>query len=421
MPLSRWQSSLLARQTNLRQENLWRSRQELLSAQGPVVQSHGELLINFSSNDYLGFANHPRLISATKHAVNAWGVGSGASHLVTGHQSPHHAFELAIADFVGAERALLFSNGYMANLAVQSALLERSDLVLQDKLSHASLIDGAQLSSATLKRYRHCNLAHAESFLQASHDQQKCMIATDGVFSMDGNIAPLAELKKLADQYQALLYVDDAHGIGVVGEQGRGGLEQIGCQPNDNVLLLGTLGKAFGSFGAFVAGDGLVIEHLIQKARSYIYTTALPPAVVAASHAGLMLIQEQGSALRQHLDELITLFKTGVEQLKLPLMPSSTPIQPLVLGSTEMTLKASQYLRKKGFLVTAIRPPTVPKNSARLRFTFSAAHTKEQVEQLLECLASDEMQSLMSAESEGESKSQYRNENNNEEMVKGRG
>lgn len=425
--LSRWQSSLLEQQTRLQQAQLWRNRQQLSSAQGAVVQCDGEHLINFSSNDYLGLANHPGLIGAMQKAASTWGVGSGASHLVTGHQTPHHAFEQAIAEFVGAERALLFSTGYMANLAVQTALLDKSDVVLQDKLSHASLIDGAQLSAAKFKRYRHADVSHAESLLQRlqSNNQsskeeplsdrrssegrlnegrlsegkwQKCMIATDGVFSMDGNIAPLTDLKALADQQQALLYVDDAHGIGVVGEQGCGSLELANLQPKDNILLLGTLGKAFGSFGAFVAGDDLFIEQLIQSARSYIYTTSLPAAVVSASHAALSLIQEQGDGLRQHVNELTTSFKAGVEQLGLPLMASNTPIQPLVLGSASAAMKASQLLRENGFLVTAIRPPTVPPGSARLRFTFSAAHTKAQVQQLLDCLASDDMQALFATE-----------------------
>jgi len=381
-----WQKSLRQRQHNIRQASLWRSRRELGSAQSPDITMSGDALLNFSSNDYLGLANHPTLISNAQRALGEWGVGSGASHLVCGHQTPHHQLEQALATYVGAERAVLFSTGYMANLAVATALTSKHDLILQDKLNHASLIDGARLSDAQFKRYAHANVEHASTLLQGA-EFENALIMTDGVFSMDGDIAPLTDLKALADEHQALLFVDDAHGLACMGQNGLGALALSGLRPNDNVLLMGTLGKAFGSFGAFVAGDSLYIEQLIQSARSYIYTTALPPAVAATSCAAIALLEQSGTGLRQRLQVNITYFKARVSALGLTLMPSSSAIQPLMLGDEERALALSASLYEQGFLVTAIRPPTVPKGSARLRFTLSASHTSEQIDLLINALA----------------------------------
>jgi len=348
-------------------------------------QQRLKALLNFSSNDYLGLANHPELIEAAKQSLEQWGVGSGASHLVCGHLEPHHKLEQKIASFVGAERAVLFSTGYMANLAVATALTSKRDLILQDKLNHASLIDGARLSDAQFKRYAHGNVSHAQTIL-ASSRCDKALIMTDGVFSMDGNIAPLIQLKQLSDDHDALLFIDDAHGLACMGESGRGALELAGLTPCENVLLMGTLGKAVGSFGAFVAGDALYIEQLIQSARSYIYTTAIPPVVAATSMASIELIEQQGTVLRDSLERNIEQFKRGAQELGLTLMDSNSAIQPLVLGDEDKALALSARLYDQGFLVTAIRPPTVPKGSARLRFTLSASHSSDQITQLLNAL-----------------------------------
>lgn len=377
---------LQAQQADLRAKDLWRTRHTLTSAQQPLVQYDGESVVNFSSNDYLGLANHPALIEAAVKASQQWGVGSGASHLVCGHQTPHHQLEESLAEYVGAERALVFSSGYMANLAVCTALLAKPDLILQDKLNHASLIDGARLSDAQFKRYAHADLRHARALLSDSQ-YRHCLILTDGVFSMDGDVAPLAELKALVDDVGGLLVVDDAHGFACVGDSGRGSLEQCGLTPQGNVLMMGTLGKALGNFGAFVAGDETYIEQLIQSARSYIYTTALPPAVAATTDAALSLVRTQGDELRAVLAQRISYFKTRAEQANLRLMPSKTAIQPLVVGDESVAMALSHYLFDAGFYVTAIRPPTVPTGSARLRFTLCATHTEQQIDELFNALA----------------------------------
>ena len=382
---TQWQKNIADRQQSLKSNSLWRSRREVASAQQASITVNDDSLVNFSSNDYLGLANNPSLIKAAQQAVEQWGVGSGASHLVCGHQSPHHQLEERLANFVGAERALLFSTGYMANLAVATALASKQDIILQDKLNHASLIDGARLSDAQFKRYAHTDIEHAENILQRT-EFDKALLMTDGVFSMDGNIAPLTELKKLADNYQGLLLVDDAHGLACMGQTGRGALELSGLSPQDNVLLMGTLGKAVGSFGAFVAGDASYIEQLIQSARSYIYTTAMPPGVAATSLASIELIEQGGAQMRSALQHNINHFKEGVLRLGLTLMPSDSAIQPLVLGDEERAIRLSDALYDQGFLVTAIRPPTVPKGSARLRFTLSAPHSLKQIDELLSVL-----------------------------------
>lgn len=381
-----WQKKLEAKQAQLRKDSLWRARREVCSAQQTQIELAGSSLLNFSSNDYLGLANHSMLKQCAQGSIEQWGVGSGASHLVCGHQTPHHQLERTLADFVGAERALLFSTGYMANLAVATALTSKNDLVLQDKLNHASLIDGARLSNAQFKRYRHTDTDHAALILSRS-EFSDAIIMTDGVFSMDGNVAPLAQLKQLADQTQALLFVDDAHGLGCMGDSGRGALEAAGLAPTENVLLMGTLGKAIGSFGAFVAGDQVYIEQLIQSARSYIYTTALPPAVAATSMAAVALLNKEGGRLRSSLQRNIEQFKSGVAACGLELMPSDSAIQPLVLGEEAKAIEFSHHLYERGILVSAIRPPTVPQGSARLRFTLSAAHTTEQIVILLDALS----------------------------------
>lgn len=365
-------------------DNRLRQRHTLASAQGPLVEVGCERLLSFCSNDYLALANHPKLSDAAKKAIDHYGVGSGASHLVCGHSAEHHALEEELADLTGRDRALLFSTGYMANLGVINALLTRGDTVLEDRLNHASLIDGGLLSAAKLQRYHHNDMEQLNTRLAACESGQK-LVVTDGVFSMDGDIAPLKTMAQLCQKHDACLVVDDAHGIGCLGDTGGGCAEHFGLSQNELPVLIGTLGKSFGSFGAFVAGSEALIESLIQFARTYIYTTALPPAVAAATRAALVLLKEE-SWRRDQLQALITQFRQGCEALGLELMPSTTPIQPLVLGSEALALRFSEALKEQGFWVTAIRPPTVPEGSSRLRFTFTAGHSAEQVERLLGAL-----------------------------------
>ena len=350
-----------------------------------LVRVGGRTLVDFSSNDYLGLARHPALADAMRECASSAGSGSGASHLVTGHGAEHERLEEELAAFTGRERALLFSTGYMANLAVVSTLAGRGERVLLDRLSHASLLDGALLSGATLKRYPHADAAAAAA-LVAAHRERTALIATDGLFSMDGDLAPVAELARAARTADAWLAVDDAHGLGVLGPRGRGTLELLGIASDDAPVLIGTLGKAFGCFGAFVAGARDLIEYLTQKARPYIYTTALPQPVAAASRAALKVAQAE-SWRRERLATLIERFRRRAAQEQLPLTASRTAIQPIVLGSEGAVLAAQRELAGKGLWVIAIRPPTVPKGSARLRVTLSAAHTEEQTDQLIEALA----------------------------------
>jgi 8-amino-7-oxononanoate synthase len=348
----------------------------------PVVD--GNRVINFCSNDYLGIAGDARVAAAMQSAAADWGVGSGAAHLVTGHTHEHHALEEELAAFTGREAALLFSTGYMANVGVITALTARGEVVLQDRLNHASLIDGARQSDARLQRYEHADACDAARCL-ANAEGRTSLIATDGVFSMDGDIAPLPELAALAGQHDAWLLVDDAHGLGVLGNQGRGSVELAGLEATQVPLLVGTLGKAFGSFGAFVAGSREIVDLIMQKARSYIYTTALPPAVAAATRASLRIVIEE-SWRRERLASLIARFRAGAAQRALPLLASSTPIQPVVLPGAARCLAASRTLMQRGFWVSAIRHPTVPAGTERLRVTISAGHSEQQVDALLDAL-----------------------------------
>ncbi len=367
----------------LRGAQLYRTRRVLDCPQGPRPLIGGRGLLAFCSNDYLGLANHPEVVAALKRGADTWGAGSGAAHLVTGHSAAHHALEEELADFVGRPRALLFSTGYMANLGVIQALAGHRDAVFEDRLNHASLLDGALLARARLRRYRHADAAALERMLG---DAPAGLIATDGVFSMDGDLAPVPALAEAAERAGAWLMVDDAHGLGVLGREGRGTLDRLGVAPERVPILVGTLGKSFGTFGAFVAGGEDLIETLIHRARSYIYTTAPPPAVAEATRASLRLARREGWR-REHLAGLVRRFRTGATELGLPLLDSPTPIQPLIAGSAERALAWSARLESAGILVSAIRPPTVPEGSARLRITLSAAHTEADVDRLLDALA----------------------------------
>ena len=367
-----------------RDQQLYRERLIVEGPQGVTVHVDGRDYLSFSSNDYLGLANHPEVAAAFHRGVDEFGCGSGAAHLITGHSRAHHALEEELADFVQRPRALLFSTGYTANLGVMASLLGRGDRVFEDRLNHASLLDAARLSGARLVRYQHNDVAGLASQLAAS-PQSEYLVATDGVFSMDGDRAPLADLSAVATQHDAWMMVDDAHGLGVLGPQGRGSAVQAGLGVNEVPILMGTLGKAFGTFGAFVAGSHDLVETLIQQARTYIYTTAPPPAVACAARAALQRVREDDWR-RAHLQQLIERFRSGARQLGLTLGDSQTPIQPLLVGAAGRALQLSQSLRERGILISAIRPPTVAEGSSRLRITFSAAHSEAQVEQLLAAL-----------------------------------
>jgi 8-amino-7-oxononanoate synthase len=366
------------------QEGLYRRRITLESSQGPVVRVDGHQYLNFCSNDYLGLAAHPRIIERFRSAATEYGVGSGASHLVCGHSTPHHELEEALAEFTGRPRALLFSSGYMANIGILSSLLQRGDYVFEDRLNHASLLDGGLHSGARFQRFPHNDVSALKTKLLSAAGPR--LVVVDGVFSMDGDTAPLAGLAGLCADHNAWLMVDDAHGFGVLGEQGVGSTEAAGLDASAVPVLMATLGKALGTAGAFVAGSELLIEGLIQQSRNYIYTTALPPAVAAAGLEALSLVQEEPWR-REHLMALIARFRLGALQLGLPLLESASAIQPLLVGSATRAVSLSERLGGHGFLVGAIRPPTVPKGTSRLRITLSAAHTEEQVDQLLEQLA----------------------------------
>jgi 8-amino-7-oxononanoate synthase len=351
--------------------------------QGPRPRIDGRERLAFCSNDYLGLANHPDVVAALKRGADHYGAGSGAAHLVTGHSAAHQALEEELAEYTGRPRALLFSTGYMANLGVISALAGPGDQVLEDRLNHASLLDGALLSRSRLRRYPH---ADVPALARALEGQDARLVATDGVFSMDGDLAPLPELTQATRRVGAWLLVDDAHGLGVLGEEGRGTLDHFGLDWNEVPILVGTLGKSFGTSGAFVAGSEELIETLVQRARTYVYTTAPSPAIAVATRESLRIARRE-SWRRERLQAHVARFRAGAAELGLPLMDSPTPIQPLVAGSAERALRWSRALEASGLLVSAIRPPTVPDGSARLRITFSAAHEEADVERLLAVLA----------------------------------
>ncbi|WP_455197984.1 8-amino-7-oxononanoate synthase [Kaarinaea lacus] len=370
-----------------RAQSLYRARRVVDGPQGITLKINGKDFINFCSNDYLGLASHPEVIKAFKKGADDYGVGAGASHLINGHSRAHHELEEELADFVGRPRALLFSTGYMANLGVASALLTSKDVILEDRLNHASLIDAGRLSGARLQRYLHADIESLKNFLTklTINKDNRTLLATDGVFSMDGTVAPLAELAKLAKEFHAWLMVDDAHGLGVLGKAGRGSIDHFGLSMDEVPILMGTLGKAFGTFGAFVAGSEALIETLIQQARTYIYTTAMPPAVAAATSASLKLLTAENWR-REKLEKLINRFRVGARELGLNLLDSGTPIQAVIIGDAKKTVSISDVLYERALFISAIRPPTVPEGSSRLRITFSADHNEEHVDQLLGAL-----------------------------------
>lgn len=368
--------------------SLKRTRRIVESAPGTEVEVDGRRLLNFCSNDYLGLAGHSEIRAAAVRGVEQWGVGAGAAHLVSGHTRAHHMLEEALAEFTGRPAALLFSTGYMANLGIASALAGRGDLVLEDRLNHASLLDAGLLSGARFARFEHADAVDAARVLASATAPRKLLL-TDGVFSMDGDPAPLPELSVTARAHGAILVVDDAHGLGVIGATGRGTLEHHGLGLDDAPVLMGTLGKAFGTAGAFVAGSHELIDWLVQRARTFIYTTALPPALAEASRVALAVAAREGWR-RERLALLTTRFRAGAVERGIPLLATSspaTPIQPVAVGDAARAVAISDALREQGLWVAAIRSPTVPAGTARLRVTLSAAHTEAQVDRLLEGLS----------------------------------
>ncbi|MFN2381250.1 MAG: 8-amino-7-oxononanoate synthase [Guyparkeria sp.] len=354
------------------------------SPQGPHMRIDGCERLAFCSNDYLGLANDPRLAVAMHEGIDRYGVGAGSAHLINGHFEPHERLEAELASWLEVDSVRLFSTGYMANLGVVGALVGRGDTVIADRLNHASLVDAAQLSGASLSRYRHNDLDDLERRLERARGER--MVLTDGVFSMDGDIAPLAELVELAERYDAWLVVDEAHAFGVMGDAGRGSFEAAGLVPGERVLRVGTLGKAFGTAGAFVAGAAEPLAVLLQRARTYLFTTAQPPALAEASRAALVILREEGWR-RDHLVDLVVRFREGVANLEdFELAPSTTPIQPIQVGEADRALAMAEQLDAMGLLVPAIRPPTVPSGSSRLRVTLSAAHEPAEVDKLLSAL-----------------------------------
>ena len=362
---------------------LYRRRAVQEAPCGATATVDGRVLLNFCSNDYLGLANHPQVIAALQRGAQQHGAGSGASHLVSGHGRAHQALEEELAAFTGRPRALLFSTGYMANLGVVAALCGAQDAVYEDRLNHASLLDAGLLSGARFRRYLHADVASLAGHLAAGAPRRR-LVVTDGVFSMDGDVAPLRELAATARAHGAWLMVDDAHGFGVLGPGGRGSVAAAGLGTDDVPVLVGTLGKACGTHGAFVAGSDDLVEYLVQFARPYIYTTAMPPAVAAATRAALALLATEDWR-RTRLAGHVARFRAGAQALGYRLLPSTTPIQPVLAADSHAALAFSEALRAAGVLAVAIRPPTVPQ--ARLRFTFSAAHEEAQVTRLLEVLA----------------------------------
>lgn len=368
----------------LKQQGAYRQRHQLDSPQEIEVVIDGKPFLSFCSNDYLGLANDARVCQAAKDAISNFGVGSGASQLISGYSSLHASLEEQLSDFLGYQRCVLFSSGYLANLGVISALSSRHSLILQDRLNHASLIDAARYSSGDLNRYQHRDIDYAQQIVNDSQSDSH-LIVSDGVFSMEGSIAPIDQLQQLKRHDNDKLIIDDAHGIGVLGNEGRGSLEHLGIDTSMVDVLIGTFGKSFGGSGAFVLSDNDTIDYLIQKARTLIYTTAPPAALAAAAAQSLNIIINEPER-RQRLHKNIQYFRHAISETPLELLDSITAIQTIIIGENKQALLFSKQLEKRGLLVLAIRPPTVPKNTARLRITLSSEHTQQHIDQLVNAL-----------------------------------
>ena len=380
-----WSKALAATLAERQLSGRYRRLRTRSGEQGVSVIIDGKEMLSFCSNDYLGLAAHPIITKAFINAAETEGVGSGAAHLLSGHSYYHQQLEEALADFMGQQSVLLFSSGYQANLGVIDGLMSRGDVVIQDKLNHASLLDGGRLSAAKSWRYHHADMGSLQRRLRQTEDSGCRLVVTDGVFSMDGDLAPLQPLIQLTQTHQAALMVDDAHAIGVLGKHGRGSVEHWQVKAEHMPIVMGTLGKAFGTAGAFVAADKDVIETLIQQSRTFVYTTAQPAAVAAASLASLVLVRTENWR-REKLQTLIEQFRKGAAELGLATMNSLTPIQPIMIGDDKKAIVIGQELESRGFLLGVIRTPTVPLGSARLRVTLSTNHTEQNIKQLLEAL-----------------------------------
>jgi len=367
--------------TRLQEKKLARTLKSVTGAQGSHAVVDGKKVINFCSNNYLGLADDPRLIDAARKSLKAEGLGAGASRLICGNMASHRQLESKIAAFKNTERCLVFSSGYMANVGILSALCDRGDVILSDKLNHASIVDGILLSRSEFKRYAHKDMSSLEELLKESQNYKKRLIVTDSVFSMDGDVAPLKEIVRLAKKYQAMVMVDEAHSFGVLGAHGRGLVEELGVE-EDIDIQMGTLSKAAGSFGAYCCGSKALIDFLINKARSFIYTTAMPPSVAAASSKAIEII-EQEPERRKKLLKNAMLMRKGLQALGFHTMDSVTPIIPVLLKDASTALFFSQKLFDQGILAQAIRPPTVPEHTARLRVTVMATHSKEDIKKAL--------------------------------------
>jgi 8-amino-7-oxononanoate synthase len=374
--------------SELAQADQLRTRRVIDGPQEASMTVDGKRVVAYASNDYLGLANHPKVVEAAMRALKRYGLGAGASHMVSGHMRAHHDLEEKLAAFMGLPKALLFTSGYAANIGILTALAGRGDIIFADKLNHACLNDGALLSRATFKRYPHVDLARLEAMLDDAPTGTRKLIATDAVFSMDGDIAPLPELLALAERYDALLVVDDAHGFGVLGYRGLGSLEHFNLlrgNVNPRIVYMATLGKAAGGYGAFVAGSEDTVEWIMQSARTYIFTTATPPAIAAAMQASLEVMREDRERLT-HLRMLIDFFNDSLK-LKYARLPfSQTAIQPILIGDNATTLAFADALRERHMFVPAIRPPTVPAGTARLRISLNAGHTTDDVFDLITAL-----------------------------------
>ena len=380
-----WSKALAATLAERQLSGRYRRLRTRSGEQGVSVIIDGKEMLSFCSNDYLGLAAHPTITKAFINASETEGVGSGAAHLLSGHSYYHQQLEEALADFMGQQSVLLFSSGYQANLGVIDGLMSRGDVVIQDKLNHASLLDGGRLSAAKSWRYHHADMGSLQRRLRQTEDSDCRLVVTDGVFSMDGDLAPLQPLIQLTQTHQAALMVDDAHAIGVLGKHGRGSVEHWQVKAEHMPIVMGTLGKAFGTAGAFVAADKDVIETLIQQSRTFVYTTAQPAAVAAASLASLVLVRTENWR-REKLQTLIEQFRKGAAELGIATMNSLTPIQPIMIGDDKKAIVIGQELESRGFLLGVIRTPTVPLGSARLRVTLSTNHTEQNIKQLLEAL-----------------------------------
>jgi 8-amino-7-oxononanoate synthase len=371
---------------DLRGRAMYRRRRIVESSLSREIVVDGRRLLNFCSNDYLGLAGDPRLSEAFSHSTAIWGVGAGASHLICGHTRAHHELEEALADFTGRPRALLFSSGYMANLGAINALLTAGDQVFEDRLNHASLLDGGWISRADFHWYEHADARDLDKGLNSITSERRKLVVSDGTFSMDGDRCPLEDIVAIARRHGAWTMIDDAHGLGVHGRDGCGLVDPRRFSTDDVPILVGTLGKSLGTFGAFVAGSEDLVELLIQRARSYVFTTALPSAVAVASLASLRIVREEPWR-REKLAKHVARFRRGADELGLQLAPSDSPIQPVLVGDPGLAVTRSRALEERGLLVTAIRPPTVPEGTSRLRVTLTAAHEDSDVDRLLEALA----------------------------------